>query len=206
MALVVAAYLLGSIPFAYLIGRWRGVDLTQVGTRNVGAANLGQVVGRWAGALAFLADMAKGLVPVLAARALRYGGLAAAAAGVAAVAGHCWPLFLRFRGGRGNATGMGAAAGLSPRALVVALLFFALGAATRLLALGMLLGFAVMPLLAWWFGAEGATVTALVAILGLIVVRRLTALGVRQQLAQAEDKGRAVINLLLYDNIAGRRR
>ena len=120
-AFPLAAYVIGSTPFGYLIGRARGVDLRTVGSGNVGATNVGRVLGaRW-GYLCFALDVAKGLVPVLlVGLALRGGGLTAArqagwlAVAFGAVAGHVFTFWLKFRGGKGVATSLGVLLGLFP--------------------------------------------------------------------------------------------
>ncbi|MDO8532306.1 MAG: glycerol-3-phosphate acyltransferase [Dehalococcoidia bacterium] len=102
-----AAYLLGSIPTAYLVGRMYGVDIRKLGDTNVGAGNTLRQVGKLAAAIVAFADIGKGVAAVLLARALAGGDVGAMLAGVLAVVGHNWPVFLGFRGGRGAATGMG---------------------------------------------------------------------------------------------------
>jgi acyl phosphate:glycerol-3-phosphate acyltransferase len=113
--LVVAAYVLGSVPFAQLLARLNGVDLRLTGTGNVGAGNLRESVGvGWAVTAAVL-DGLKGLIPVLIARfALDLGLGASGVAGLAAVAGHNWSLFMRGRSGRGLATSAGLLIALDP--------------------------------------------------------------------------------------------
>ena len=113
-ALVVGGYLLGSIPAAYLIGRAAGANVYEVGTRNPGAANMFREVGRVAGAAVFAADALKGALPVLAGRLLDAPVPVLAAAGAAALLGHWLPVFMRFRGGAGLATAIGAGLALAP--------------------------------------------------------------------------------------------
>jgi acyl-phosphate glycerol 3-phosphate acyltransferase len=119
------AYLIGAIPFGFLVARWRGVDIFHAGSGNIGATNVGRVLGRRFGILVFVLDFAKGALPVAAALALRRLGepspdsaLALAAlpvgAGLAAFLGHLFPVYLRFRGGKGIATGAGVVAVLLP--------------------------------------------------------------------------------------------
>jgi acyl-phosphate glycerol 3-phosphate acyltransferase len=123
------AYLLGAIPFGYLVARARGVDIMHAGSGNIGATNVGRVLGRPFGILVFLFDFAKGAVPVLLARwwasahelDLPPDSLPAAAA-VAAFLGHLFPVYLRFRGGKGVATAAGAACVLLPGPALAALL------------------------------------------------------------------------------------
>jgi acyl-phosphate glycerol 3-phosphate acyltransferase len=117
--LVVGSYFLGAIPFGYLVARWRGVDILREGSRNIGATNVGRVLGRRFGILVFLLDFAKGAVPVLAARLWDNGEqdqahVVPVAAGVAAFLGHLFPIYLRLRGGKGVATAAGAVAVLLP--------------------------------------------------------------------------------------------
>lgn len=95
------AYLLGSIPFAYLISRLRGVDIRKVGDRNVGSFNVFRHAGLGAGLATLVLDIGKGTLAIVVAKALRVEELVVFLAGIAAVAGHNWPVFLGFRGGRG---------------------------------------------------------------------------------------------------------
>ncbi len=121
---IVGGYLLGSIPFGLLIGRAKGIDPRTAGSGNIGATNVMRVVGRGPGALCFALDVAKGLAPPLIA-GLAFGlvGRDAPPAGdawlwmvtaAAPIAGHCFPVWLRFKGGKGVATGFGAALGVWP--------------------------------------------------------------------------------------------
>jgi glycerol-3-phosphate acyltransferase PlsY len=120
--LVGFAYLLGSVPFGLLIGRWRGVDLRTVGSGNIGATNAARAMGRGFGLVVYLLDVGKGLVPVLLAGQVAAGEQALAAVqglcGLAAVLGHCFPLWLRFQGGKGVATACAAVVGVDPWSFV----------------------------------------------------------------------------------------
>jgi acyl-phosphate glycerol 3-phosphate acyltransferase len=118
---VVLSYLLGAIPFGYLVARWRGVDILRQGSGNIGATNVGRVLGRGFGFLVFVLDFAKGALPVAVAKWLANRwelGLPQDAlevsAGLAAFLGHVFPIYLRFRGGKGVATGFGVVAVLLP--------------------------------------------------------------------------------------------
>jgi acyl phosphate:glycerol-3-phosphate acyltransferase len=122
-ALILASYLLGSIPFGYLIGRAKGVDIRSVGSGNIGATNVHRILGKTAGMLVFLLDVLKGLIPAFLLYYLYGYQLLAFSAGFAAVVGHCLSPFLGFRGGKGIATGLGMLFGSTP---VVALLAFAM--------------------------------------------------------------------------------
>ncbi len=107
-------YVLGSVPTGLLVGRAFGVDVRKVGSGNIGMANVLRAAGKVAAGLTMLGDMLKGLFPVLIARALTDNAWVLALVALAAVVGHCWPVFLRFRGGKGVATGAGTSIGLAP--------------------------------------------------------------------------------------------
>jgi len=117
---VAVAYLLGSIPFAFLAGRARGIDLRTVGSGNLGAANVFRTLGRGWGIGVMAADIGKGLLAVLIARAITDDPWPAIAAG-AAMAGPVIPVWLRFKGGKGVAVGGGGVIGLMPLAAAVLL-------------------------------------------------------------------------------------
>jgi glycerol-3-phosphate acyltransferase PlsY len=152
-ALVVAAYLLGSVPFGVLVARlWAGVDPRRVGSGNIGASNVTRSVGRAAGLVTLLLDAAKAALPMLLGRALLLGLGASpdaaeawsVAVGLAAFAGHLWPIWLRFQGGKGVATALGVFLVLAPMPALLALVAFAVGfGATRIPAVGSLSGVAV---------------------------------------------------------------
>ena len=118
------AYLLGSVPFGLLIARSKGVDLRKEGSGNIGATNAARILGKKTGLLVLLLDMSKGFLPVLTTRLLWHGQLpadhVAAMTGLFAVMGHCFPIFLAFRGGKGVATAAGVFLALCPAALAVA--------------------------------------------------------------------------------------
>lgn len=153
---VVAAYLFGSLPWSYLIVRLhRGIDVRTIGSRSAGATNVLRASGKWAALLALLLDAAKGAAAVVLARSLDGGSWWLAAAAVAAVAGHVFPLFLGFRGGKGVATAAGVLALLVPVAALGALAaFVVLVAWKRYVSLGSISAAAALPLLVGvsWFG------------------------------------------------------
>jgi acyl-phosphate glycerol 3-phosphate acyltransferase len=120
-------YLIGGIPFGYLVARWRGVDILHQGSGNIGATNVGRVLGRRLGILVFCLDFAKGAVPVAAALRLAPALgvkpiVLGVTAGLAAFLGHVFPIYLRFRGGKGVATGAGVVTMLLPIATLAALM------------------------------------------------------------------------------------
>ncbi len=126
-AIVALAYLLGSIPFSFLVARlWGVADVRSVGSGNVGATNVIRSAGRVPGALAFLLDAFKGTLAVLVAQQLTADLATQSVAAVAAVIGHMFPVWLGFRGGKGVATGAGAFAPLLPLATATGVLVFIL--------------------------------------------------------------------------------
>jgi glycerol-3-phosphate acyltransferase PlsY len=156
VAAVIAAYLLGSIPFAYIAGRWlKGVDIRQEGGGNVGATNVLRQVGTAAGIAVMAADIGKGTLAVFIAQWLGVSQLIVFAAGLAVVVGHNWPVFLEFDGGRGGATTIGVFFALAPlpNAIVFSLMLL-LAFITSNLRLSMAVGIAFLPLLIWAFGGE----------------------------------------------------
>jgi hypothetical protein len=128
----VGAYLYGSLPFVYLLGRQRNVDLHRVGSGNVGSTNLWAAGGHVRGAIGWIADASKGLVPIALARRLGCDERTAELAGVCGVAGQCWPVFLRFNGGRGISAFVGASLLIDRAAWVTALVPMVAGSLWRL--------------------------------------------------------------------------
>jgi glycerol-3-phosphate acyltransferase PlsY len=154
--LIVGAYLLGAIPFGLLIGLARGVDIRQHGSRNIGATNAGRVLGRKWGYLCLALDILKGFVPTLAASFILVAKPANATmllqwilVGLAAVLGHMFPIYLKFRGGKGVATTIGVALGIFPyytAAIAAALLLYALARfASGMVSVGSLVMAAAFP-------------------------------------------------------------
>jgi acyl phosphate:glycerol-3-phosphate acyltransferase len=168
-----AAYLLGSIPFAYLLARrLGGVDLRATGSGNVGAANVLRTTGA-AGAIAAMAlDGSKGAAAVAVARMFVPGDAVPAAAGVAAILGHTFSVWLRFRGGKGVATACGVFAMLAPQATVIAAVFFTATVwLTRYVSLGSLIASVSLAPIAYAFNAPPPVVVAAALAAGIIVER-----------------------------------
>jgi acyl-phosphate glycerol 3-phosphate acyltransferase len=159
---ILGAYLIGSIPFGYLVARWRGVDIFKEGSGNIGATNIGRVLGRRFGILVFLLDFAKGAVPVLVATVLTKrldlelpADALAVGAGLAAFLGHLFPVYIRFHGGKGVATGAGVVAMLLPvPTLGAVLVWVAVLCATRTVSLASLTAAATLCTLRFWLTAD----------------------------------------------------
>jgi glycerol-3-phosphate acyltransferase PlsY len=147
------AYFLGSIPFGYLIVRWqKGIDVRRTGSGSIGATNVMRNLGIIGFAATFLLDLAKGGAAVLlAAWITGHDPRWVAAGAVAAIVGHCFPLWLKFRGGKGVATAVGVFVVLAPLALGLALLIFAVVVGIwRYVSLGSILAAAAFPALAYY--------------------------------------------------------
>ena len=170
---IIAAYLIGSIPFALILARrWGASDLRLVGSGNLGAANVMRASGVTAGVLVAVLDMAKGAASVWLASRLSPGQALPAAAGVAAIVGHIYPVWLRFRGGKGVATACGVFSVLTPLALPPALMIFAAVVwLTKYISLGSMLASLALPPLAYAFGSPAPAVLAALAASIIIVFR-----------------------------------
>ncbi|MEY2885048.1 MAG: Acyl-PO4 acyltransferase [Pseudomonadota bacterium] len=151
-------YLLGSIPFGLLLTRAIGIDIRAVGSGNIGTTNVLRTGNKGLAAATLLLDAGKGAAAVLLAR--QFGGLEAGTlAGVAAFIGHCYPLWLGFRGGKGVATLLGVALAAVPLAGLVALIAWLGGAlATRYSSVGGLAAAVAAPLAAWALGAPHSAI------------------------------------------------
>jgi acyl phosphate:glycerol-3-phosphate acyltransferase len=167
VAIVLASligYLLGAIPFGLLMGRvTRGIDIREYGSHRTGATNALRTLGSGPAALVFILDIAKGVAAVLIARFILPADTpalhewAAAAAGVAAIVGHNWSVFIRFTGGRGVATSTGGLGGMAPWALLVmAPLVFLIIWRSRYVSLGSVSGAVISPLVVGILAVIGA--------------------------------------------------
>ena len=144
--LLAGAYLLGSIPTGLLLARAFGVDIRATGSGNIGATNVYRTLGRKVGVMTLVGDCLKGLIPVLVARQLGFADAWVAAAGLAALLGHIYTIFLGFKGGKGVATALGVFLGISPLAVLIALaVFVAVVFKWRYISLGSITAAAVMP-------------------------------------------------------------
>jgi glycerol-3-phosphate acyltransferase PlsY len=122
LALILFAYLLGSIPFGYLIPKVWNIDIRRHGSGNIGATNVFRTLGTFAGLLVFLLDLLKGTVPVIIAQLITTNPWIIILAGSAAVLGHTFSVFLKFKGGRGAATALGLLLGISPEIFLGAII------------------------------------------------------------------------------------
>ena len=204
---VVVTYVLCSISFPYWVARAYGVDLRAVGERKLGGGNLAKSVGLAQGIVGGTLDGAKGFLAVVVARSLGLPLEEQLACGIAALVGQMWPVFHQFDGGRANATGWGFALAADPVAALIMGIPLYLGLAavrvvrprpTRLLPLASILSFAIFPAVIWEQEGATSTVVAGLIVLGLILLRRLTA-GLRKDLATGAPLARVLANRAMYD-------
>lgn len=189
LVLVGIAYVLGSIPSALLVvRRATGKDVREEGSGNVGATNAARAAGWRVGVVVTVMDVAKGAIPMWSIESMDAGPAWIAATLLAAVIGHCFPVWLGFRGGKGVATGLGAFVVLDPRAAVLAIvLWVVILAASRWVSVASMTASACFPLLLVVVGDPGPTILgAVIAAAVLIVVRHFS--NIRLLLAGEEPR------------------
>jgi glycerol-3-phosphate acyltransferase PlsY len=202
---IVVAYLLGSVPFAFLIARAYGKDLRTIGSGNIGATNLARALGRKWGYVCFALDVLKGCIPMVAVRAIAgtpdNPALLALwlAVGIAAILGHVFSVFLAFKGGKGVATSFGVALGLWPYFTIPALVALVVWVAVVLIwryvslasicgaasfAIALLIGVLVVP--AWTASRLWPLLIAAIAIPAMVIVRHRE--NIKRLIAGTESK------------------
>ncbi len=170
---LLASYLLGTVNLSHILARRElGLDLRRSGSGNLGASNLAAHLGKGRAAVAFFADCAEEAAAILVTRALGWGDVWEAAAGLAVIAGHNWPFFLRFQGGRGMAMALTGTLILVPYGGLVLVSFLTLGVCTRRTAEMNLLALALLPVLAWRWGRPAGDLAFTLGVLGMALLRR----------------------------------
>ncbi len=200
----IGAYLLGSVPAAYLVARWvRGIDLRQYGSGNVGASNVVTVVSKRWGIAVIVFDMVKGMAAVYAAQSLGLSIGLQALVGLAVISGHNWSIFLGFSSGRGGLTTAGVAIALAPPLGLSALAFGLILGLFHHLALGMILAIAALPICGWFLSQPLGIKEPLPLSLGFLaiflitVIRRLSV--PRAAIAASVSTKELLVNRLLFD-------
>ena len=173
---LIAAYIVGSIDFAVIVARMHGVDIRQVGSGNPGASNVLRSIGRVPAAMVLIGDTLKGVIGaamgMIGAGTVDFQSEWAFLAGLAAVVGHCYPVFHRFRGGKGVATGLGVLIFTIPWVgLIVVTTWIVLVKLTKMASISSLVVVAASIPLAIWQGVSGMSLTWLVAIVVLVIWR-----------------------------------
>ena len=222
--MLLGAYLLGSVPLVYALGKRRGVDLRTWKDKKVGGSALIEAGGKREGVIGAIGDAFKGIITAFVARSFfDFNSWVVPAAGIAVIVGQCWPIFLRFKGGRGNTTTLGLAITLVPKETILALISpligllasgfpnlftpnlnlkqrfkFSLPRQSKGIPLGMLGTFTLLPLLCWFLGKPPSITLGFSAILLIILIRRLTA-ELREDWRRSTSKAKLLLNRFLYD-------
>jgi glycerol-3-phosphate acyltransferase PlsY len=175
-----ASYLAGSLPWGLIVARLKGVDIRKVGSGNIGATNVFRSVSKPLGLLTFFLDAVKGFVPAFvfpmigknAGAVFQSLELFGLACGVAAILGHTFPVFLKFKGGKGVATSAGVLLGVAPAAVGIGLIVWILTfAVSRFVSLASIAAAAAVPVAGWFLYAKtGVTLPATLTVLGALVV------------------------------------
>ncbi len=196
--ILLSAYLIGSLPFGYLSGKLiKRIDLRQEGSKNVGATNVFRVVGTLPAIVVLLLDISKGFLSIYLVSLFQLGGstgispqafnLVRILAGLAAIAGHNWTIFLKFRGGKGVATGCGVSLGLAPLPALVSLaIFVVVTGLTRYVSLGSMFAVLAFPLNCLLF-KESLILVFFGSIVALVVVVRHQA-NIKRLIAGTENR------------------
>jgi glycerol-3-phosphate acyltransferase PlsY len=177
---ITAAYLLGAVPFGLLVARTRGVDIRTVGSGNIGATNVWRCVGKTWGALVYALDMAKGIIAVAVIPKLLAGltgddsGLTIRlACGLFAVVGHNWPVYLRFKGGKGIATTAGVLLGIAPAAMGIGIVTWILVFVTgRYVSLASIVAAVVVGASGWFLYYESNMLCGALTLLAVFAIWR----------------------------------
>ena len=203
--LVIGAYILGSLPLAYLVAKWsRGIDIRQYGSGGVGATNLLRATSKWIGMPVILFDLGKGVLVVWVAQLMGLGIAGQVTVGLAAIIGHNWSVFLRFSGGRGMLTTLGIALILPiinnsvPWEAVAGLTITAIGAfVLHSTPLGVGSGVLALPLVSWAVGEPLAMTLGFLAMFLIMVIKRLAV--PRAAIAASLSNRQLLLNRLLFD-------
>lgn len=207
--LLIGAYVLGSIPAAYLSVKWvTGADIRKIGTGNVGSSNVAQTTSKWLAVAVGLFDMGKGTLAFFIAYWLGMEVWQQMAVGLVTVAGHNWSVFIGFRGGKGMITTLGVIFAISPLLGLIILFTAYLPAFFKQMALGVFVCFLTLPILCWfawaWFASsrlgvdDKMTVTiGLFAIAMMGVLKRL--IGARTAISRGVPMNKLLLYRLLFD-------
>jgi acyl phosphate:glycerol-3-phosphate acyltransferase len=169
---VLLAYLLGSVPFGLLLSRLKGHDPRKTGSGNIGATNVVRTAGKGLGIATLVADILKGYAPILVALHYNQPPIVVALIGLALFAGHLFPIYLRFKGGKGVATALGVFLAIKPMVILVCVgLFIPILLISRYVSLGSLISVALVPGLLFLFGVPNTYLYLSFIVVGLIFVK-----------------------------------
>jgi glycerol-3-phosphate acyltransferase PlsY len=171
--LLFISFILGSIPFGIIIARAKGVDLKQVGSGNIGATNVLRSLGKWPALLTLLGDVLKGTLAVAIGRYLGVGPVYEGLAGVSAILGHNFSLFLGFKGGKGVATSFGVLSIFSPHAaLFTFIIWLMIVIFTKYSSLGALVSFGLLPVNILFFDGKEKLLNAILITILIFIQHR----------------------------------
>lgn len=208
IAAIAAAYIVGSVPSSFLVAKWAaGIDIRKYGSGNVGASNVSTHVGKaWIVPVALFDVFAKGWIPVyvVSERVLGLGDAAQILVGLAAVAGHNWPIFLRFSGGRAISVAIGVLGAFAPPLIVLfgtLPVIMALTTPWRDSGIWWLITAFLMPVWAWIMLGNGPAVYFCIGFAALMIARRATSGGMNSELAQHYRSSipRIILNRIVFD-------
>jgi len=155
LVLVLGSYLLGSFPTGYIVGRLRGIDIRKYGSGKTGGTNVLRTLGWGAMALVAVVDIAKGFISVIIAQQVTGPSFVVVLCGVAAVAGHNWPIYIRFRGGSGSGTAFGVFIAMAPLVALTLFIFFLVPVIlTRYMSLGSIMAATAAPIIVSLFAKD----------------------------------------------------
>ncbi len=195
---IILAYLLGSIPFGYLITRFSTKkDILKIGWKKTSGSNVFRNVGKWQGGLTGILDIGKGFLAVWLAQKLGFSSEIQIFSGVAAVTGHNWSCFLKFAGGRGVGTFIGAALALFPKILGLSLISFALLSLIWNAAIGTFFLFITAAILSLYFGQFGIMGVFTLLSIVPIWIKRLSPIG---EIKKVQNRAPLIRNRLIFDN------
>ncbi len=172
---LVAAYLLGSIPTGLIFAKAKGIDLRATGSGNIGATNVARTLGKKIGIIVLILDALKGAIPVAALFSLNYHEQEAyllTATGIAAISGHCFPVWLRFKGGKGVATSLGVFLVTAPIATAIAVgIFIAIVVATKIVSAGSGTASITLPVAMHFLGHSWPAISMAIAVTFIVLVK-----------------------------------
>lgn len=170
--IIIASYLVGSIPIGLIIGKMLGIDLREHGSKNIGATNAYRTLGARTAFWVFLGDVAKGVAGVYIGQYIGEGSLAQLLGGLAAITGHNWSVYIGFKGGRGVATSLGVIAVIAPLAtLIVFAVWFVIVYFTRYVSLASIAAAVLAPILMWFLDEKTEFILFTLAAAIFIIVR-----------------------------------
>jgi acyl phosphate:glycerol-3-phosphate acyltransferase len=196
--LLLVSYLIGAIPTAYLVVKWRyKKDIRKYGSGSVGASNVYRNFSKKLGLLVFAWDIAKGVLVVWISQKLQMPPLYQSAVALMVVIGHNWPVFLNFNAGRGVATTLGAAGMLMPWVVILFVFLEIISIIVRNSPTFVLVGFALMPVAGLVLNQPEGIILGLLGLFLILVIRRLTA--PRTERSKSVKTGELLLNRLLFD-------